>query len=213
MQPHYSHDALFLKDVEITTGLLNNATEIKIHLVTGQLLYHQNEVADFIDLFAADDIVEEINMIVTKYGLDTRPIAGKLRKLEANDLLDYLMFATKANRSLEMFRMKLRGNFTQVHLWTHGFDFSVEWFTNENDEQIGIGISPCDVQYESPYLYVNPFPFKENMLEHPLPMGIWHTAGSWLGIKVEWEALENNSEKEIASKIHDLFVIANHNFR
>jgi len=51
------------------------------------------------------------------------------------------------------------------------------------------------------------------MLEHPLPMGIWHTAGSWLGIKVEWEALENNSEKEVACKIHDLFVIANHNFR
>ena len=39
------------------------------------------------------------------------------------------------------------------------------------------------------------------MLEHSLPMGIWHTADSWLGIKVEWEALENNSEKEIASKI------------
>ena len=93
-------------------------------------MYHQNEVADFIDLFAADDIIEEINMIVTKNGLDTRPIAGKLRKLEANNLLDYLMFATKANRSLKMFRMKLRGNFTQVHLRTHGFDFSVEWFTN-----------------------------------------------------------------------------------
>jgi hypothetical protein len=99
--------------------------------------------------------------------------------------------------------MKLRRNFTQVHLWTHGFDFSVGWFTNENDERIGIGIgiSPGDVQYELPYLYANPFPFKENMLEYPLPMSIWHTADSWLGIKVEWEALENNSEKEIASKI------------
>ena len=77
MQPHTTLTTpFFLKDVEITTGLLNNATGIKIHLVTGQLLYHQNEVADFIDLFAADDIIEEINMIVTKYGLDTRPIAG-----------------------------------------------------------------------------------------------------------------------------------------
>jgi hypothetical protein len=133
VQPHYAHDALFLKDDEITTGLLNNATEIKLHLVTGQLLYHQNEVADFIDLIAADDIFEELNVIVTKYDIDTRPISGKLRKLEANDLLDYLMFATKANRSLEMFRMKLRGNFTQVHLWTHGFDFSLEWFAKKND--------------------------------------------------------------------------------
>jgi len=33
------------------------------------------------------------------------------------------------------------------------------------------------------------------------------------GIRVEWEALENNTEKEIASKIHDLFIIANDNFR
>jgi hypothetical protein len=33
-----------------------------------------------------------------------------------------------------------------------------------------------------------------------------------LGIRVEWEALENNIEKEIASKIYDLFIIANHNF-
>jgi hypothetical protein len=34
-----------------------------------------------------------------------------------------------------------------------------------------------------------------------------------LGIRVEWEALENNTEKEIASKIHDLFIIANDNLR
>ena len=33
--PHYAHDALFLKNDDITTGLLNNTTEIKINLVTG----------------------------------------------------------------------------------------------------------------------------------------------------------------------------------
>jgi hypothetical protein len=32
--PHYGHNALFLKNDEITTGLLNNVTEIKIHLIT-----------------------------------------------------------------------------------------------------------------------------------------------------------------------------------
>ncbi|HEX2305333.1 MAG TPA: hypothetical protein VHH33_03505 [Nitrososphaeraceae archaeon] len=35
--PHYGHNALFLKNDEITTGLLNNMSEIKIHLLTGQL--------------------------------------------------------------------------------------------------------------------------------------------------------------------------------
>ena len=39
-QPHYAHDALFFRSDEITTLLLNNTTEIKIHLVTGQFLYH-----------------------------------------------------------------------------------------------------------------------------------------------------------------------------
>src|SRR3972149_1777761 len=37
--PHYGHDALFFQNDEITTGLLNNKTEVKIHLLTGELLY------------------------------------------------------------------------------------------------------------------------------------------------------------------------------
>jgi hypothetical protein len=32
-----------------------------------------------------------------------------------------------------------------------------------------------------------------------------HTIGG--GIRVEWEALENNTEKEIASKSHDLSLL------
>ena len=66
----------------------------------------------------------------------------RLTNLNPEDLSDYLAFATKANRSLELFRMKLIGHFTQVHLWPDGFDFSVEWFTKKNNEQIGVGISP-----------------------------------------------------------------------
>ncbi len=212
-QPHYSHNALFLKNDDITTGLLNNTTEIKIHLVTGQLLYTQNEQGDFIDLIASENLFENLKEIVTKYGLEMPPIAGKLRNLNDKDLLYYLAFASKVSRSLEIFRMKLRGNFTQVHLWPDGFDFSVEWFTMKNDEQIGIGISPGEGQDELPYLYVNPYPFREDMVEQTLPTGVWQTAGSWSGIKVEWEALENSIEKEIANKIYELFLIAQRNFQ
>ncbi len=37
--PHYGHDALFFQNDEITTWELNNKTEVKIHLITGQFLY------------------------------------------------------------------------------------------------------------------------------------------------------------------------------
>lgn len=42
--PHYGHDALFFHNDEITTGLLNNKTEVKLHLLTGELLYFHNEI-------------------------------------------------------------------------------------------------------------------------------------------------------------------------
>jgi len=48
---------------------------------------------------------------------------------------------------------------TQVQLLPDGFDFSIEWFTDKNEEQIGVGISPGEERYKSPCLYVNPYPF------------------------------------------------------
>jgi len=208
--PHYGHDALFLKNDEITTGLLNNMTEIKIHLVTGQLHYFHNEQGYVVDL-TNDNLLERLEEIVTRYKLNM-PQTTPLTNLHNKDLSYYLAFAKKANTSLELFRMKLRGHFTQVHLWPDGFDFSVEWFTKKNNEQIGVGISPGHDQYKSPYLYVNPYPFNEKMVEHALLIGKWHTSG-WNGIKVEWKDFENKMEQEISAKIYDLYLVAERNFQ
>ena len=208
--PHYGHDALFLKNDEITTGLLNNKTEIKINLVTAELLYFDNEQGYLVEL-TRDEIIERLQDIVTRNGLNI-PRTPSLTNLNTEDLSDYLVFATKANRSLELFRMKLIGHFTQVHLWPDGFDFSIEWFTNKNDEQIGVGISPGDGQYESPYLYVNPYPFNEMMVNESLFTGRWHIVG-WKGIKVEWKDLERKPEHQISGEIYDLFLVAQRNFQ
>ena len=210
--PHYRHDALYLNNDEITTGLLNNKTEIKIHLLTGQLLYFHNEQGYYVDLTHEGDILDKLQYIVTKFGLKLPESATFLTHLNIDDLSYYLEYATKARRCLELFRMKLTGIFTQVHLWPHGFDFSVEWFPKKNGEQIGVGISPGDDQYESPYLYVNPYPFREKMIGNILNIGIWHT-GKWNGIKVEWKDLENKTEQEISMGIYDLFLIAERNFK
>jgi hypothetical protein len=210
--PHYGHDALYLNNDEISTGLLNNKTEIKIHLLTGRLLYFHDEQGYSCDLIHEGDIFNKLQYIVTNFGLKLPESAASLADLNIDDLSYYLEFATKARRCLELFRMKLSGNFTQLHLWPHGFDFSVEWFPKKNEEQIGIGISPGDDQYESPYLYVNPYPFREKMIGQTLSIGVWHT-GKWNGIKVEWNDLENKTEQEISMDIFDLFLIAERNFK
>lgn len=123
---HYGHDALFLKNDDITTGLLNNITEIKIHLLAGHFLYFHNQERRFIDLIN-DDIAKWLESIVTNYEIDI-PQISNMRNLSVGDLSYYRSFVTKTNRSLELFRMKLAGHFTQIHLCQDRFDFSVEWF-------------------------------------------------------------------------------------
>jgi len=205
---HYWHDALFFQNNEITTGLLNNKTEVKLHLLTGELLYFHNEIAHFVDL-TSDGLYEKLELIVTKYGLNM-PKASSL-SLQQEDLFEFIPFARKVNKSLELFRMKLRDHFSQVHLWPDGFDFSIESFIDRSSGQIGVGVSPGDGNYKLPYLYVNPYPFREDIVHQPLPIGKWHTSG-WNGVKVEWNELEAKKEQDIASEIYNLCLVAMRNF-
>jgi hypothetical protein len=221
--PHYGHNALFLQNDEITTGLINNKTEMKIHLLTGQLAYFNNEQGFTTDLKLP--VTPESN--VSLHSILTQFLSrDELKRLELPSVTDlgficseelsaYYAFATKARRCLELFRMKLTGHFTLLHLWPDGFDFSVEWFTTRTpDEQIGVGITPQDKVYTSPYLYVNPYPFNREIVKNPLPFGIWHTSdNTWNGIKVEWSDIAEYSENKIADIIYDLFSTSRENFR
>ena len=207
--PHFGHHGLFFQNDEITTGQLDNKTEIKINLLTGQLLYFYNEKGYFIDL-KNDDILEKLKSIASEHNLTVS--TESLRNVDEKELIGYHDFAVKAKQMLELFRMNLRNNFTLIHLWPHHFDFSLEWFTGNKDEQIGIGISPGDADYSFPYLYMNPWPLNEKIMANSLPIGKWHT-NQWKGIKVEWAELLKYKPKDAAGKIADLFHIAKKNFK
>lgn len=206
--PHYGNQALFFQNDEITTGQLNNKIEIKIHLLTGQLLYFDNEESHFIDL-TQHDISEKLRTIVAIHNLKMPEV--KLEPVTHNQLSKFYDYAIKTKRTIELFRMRLQGNFTLVHLWPHHFDFSVEWFTGQKDEQIGTGISPGDEQYSEPYLYMNPYPFNPKVIENNLPIGTWHTS-TWKGIKVERADLGNYPQHEATDLLYQLFLIAKKNF-
>lgn len=206
--PHLGHLGLFFRDDDITTGLMNDDTEIKIHLLTGKLLYWRNEKTWSVDL-ERDDIFGELKKIAEEQKLKLPEM--KLENLSREELSAFHEFGVKANKSLELFRMGLKGDFTLTHLWPEHFDFSVEWFTGKEDEQIGTGISPGDEKYPEPYLYMNPWPFNKEVTKNELPIGVWHTSG-WNGIKAEWKDFEGMSEEKISETIGSLFETAKKNF-
>lgn len=206
--PHFGHHGLFFQNDEITTGQLNNKTEIKIHMLTGQLIFFHNENGYFIDI-TKDNISEQLTKIISDYDLKMPEIQiGTVSHSELSTFYDY---AIKAKRTIELFRMTLEGKFTLVHLWPDHFDFSVEWFTGKKDEQIGTGISPGDEQYPEPYLYLNPYPFNPKVTQNNLPVGIWHTS-TWNGIKVDRDDLAKYHQNEATDLLHQLFLVAKKNF-
>ena len=206
--PHFGHQALFFQNDEITTGLLNNKTEIKIHLLTGQMQFFDNEYGNTIDI-TKDSFHEEFSKLVSKYNL--KMPQSHMDPVDHGQLSEFYSYAVIAKRTIEHYRMTLEGNFTQVHLWPHHFDFSVEWFSGKKDEQIGTGISPGDEQYSEPYLYMNPYPFNPKVTEYNLPIGRWHTS-SWKGIKVDRNDLGSYPQNEVTDLLHQLFLIAKKNF-
>ena len=87
---------------------MNCITEIKINLVTGDLLYFHDEKG-YIVYLTREDIYDWLKDIGIIYNINI-PQISSLTNLNTTDLEDYLAFATKANRSLELFRMKLIGH-------------------------------------------------------------------------------------------------------
>lgn len=206
--PHYGHQSLFYHNDEITTGLLNNTIEIKIHLATGQLHYYNNEQNQFIDLFT-DDITQSMTEMFAP--LNVHAPSVKLENIDYEKIEHFRAYAIRTKHMLELFRMKLRGNFTLIHLWPHHFDFSVEWFTGTDAQQIGTGVSPGDEANTEPYLYMNPYPFNEAMVEKKLPIGQWHTEG-WQGVKIEFKDLLKYPPPSAASKLYEVFEAVKLNF-
>lgn len=206
--PHFGNQSLYFHNNEITTGLINNKIEIKIHLLTGQLLYFNDERGHYIDLYT-DDIADKLGTFVELYGIKFEET--KLDNLNFENLSSFRDYAIPALQILELFRMTLRDHFTLIHLWPHHFDFSVEWFSGNTDEQIGTGISPGDENNSEPYLYMNPYPFNDKVLEQPLSLGRWNTEG-WQGVKIEWKDLLKYPPQNTSNKLHEVFEIVKTNF-
>jgi hypothetical protein len=90
-----------------------------------------------------------------------------------------------------------------VRCWPHHFDLAVLFeFEFPGDKvpkrTLGIGISPGDSFYETPYYYVTPWPFPLDLTLPPLPSGGKWRLEEWQGAVLTHEALvrfENREEQ------------------
>jgi len=118
-------------------------------------------------------------------------------------------------------RATLNGEVGPVQLWPHGFDLSFEWFGTRQIEaeehgqksnfpsQINLGFSPGEPSHPQPYFYSNPFPFEEEIVNSPLPHGMWFTE-SWKGSVLEYASLvdDPNAAQKVLAYAKAVFEIA-----
>lgn len=68
-----------------------------------------------------------------------------------------------------------------VRLWPHHFDIatliSLDESGGEDARSIGVGLSPGDETYDTPYFYVSPWPYPDKDALPELGAGHWHTEG------------------------------------
>jgi len=148
-------------------------------------------------------------------------VVDELRKFETEDVFDisekdaadFHAQLVNYNSLLRDFHGRLgTGVKTQICMWPHHFDNAFKWFSgkkiDEEDEQMGIGISNGDESYELPYIYMTFWPAlrKTNTLE--IAEGaILHDA-DWTGLILPYEAISEKKSIDAQKKlIEDFFNI------
>jgi hypothetical protein len=130
--------------------------------------------------------------------------------ISEKDAHDFLTQLVNYNELLKSFHKKINiGVKTQICLWPHHFDNSFKWFSgkkiNEEDEQMGIGVSNGDEMYELPYIYMTFYPplRKTNTLE--VPEGAFLHDSDWTGMILPYEAVIEKKTTEAQKSLVDNF--------
>ncbi|MCI0448578.1 MAG: DUF5996 family protein [Chlorobi bacterium] len=102
---------------------------------------------------------------------------------------------------------------TKICLWPHHFDNAFKWFSgrkiDEQDEQMGIGVSNGDETYALPYIYMTLWPEvrKTNTLE-TAEGAILHE-GDWTGFVLPYESIAGQKTiDEQKAMIDDFFGVS-----
>ena len=122
-----------------------------------------------------------------------------------NFLLQFVNYA----KLLSDFHKRIGGVKTQICLWPHSFDNAFKWFSgrkiDEQDEQIGIGVSNGDETYELPYVYMTLSPplRKTNTLQ--IPEGAVFHDYEWAGFVLPYESVTEKKDIDAQKQLINNF--------
>lgn len=98
----------------------------------------------------------------------------------------------------------------KIRCWPHHFDIATLYTidkegNSEDTPSIGIGLSPGDISYQEPYLYVTPSPYPE-INDNTIPelsAGKWHTEG-WVGAVLTADSIysQNDQVQEVINYVN-----------
>jgi len=102
--------------------------------------------------------------------------------------------------------------FMQVRCWPHHFDLAVLFEFKEPGESkpqktLGMGLSPGDSFYETPYYYVTPWPFPMDLTLPPLPSGGKWRLDDWQGAVLTHKALLRFQDRDSQFKALSDFLL------
>lgn len=90
----------------------------------------------------------------------------------------------------------------EITVWPHHFDMSARMILKSTgdyltDTAISVGFSPGDTFYQSPYFFVNSWPFVREEKLRKLSLGNWHSE-DWIGAVLLFDQLNNEADQQNA---------------
>jgi hypothetical protein len=140
--------------------------------------------------------------------------SAKTLEITEKDAGDFLIQLSNFNLLLYDFWDRIEsGVKTKICLWPHHFDNAFKWFSgrkiDEQDEQMGIGVSNGDESYPLPYIYMSLWPEvrKTNTLE--VAEGAILHEGGWTGFVLPYESVSAQKDvDEQKALIDDFFGVS-----
>lgn len=224
VKPIAKNDNLWLTVVPegFCTPPIQEQKELEIGFDIGK---HLLEIADNRGKYASVSVqgmnqrelgAELVSLLNTEFEVNTVVKAdvfehGEAISLNPDEAADFNVQFNNYSKLLRGFWGTLKeGVKTQICLWPHHFDNAFKWFSGrtigDEQEQMGIGVSNGDENYELPYIYMTFWPElrKTNTLD--IPEGAVLHDYQWSGLILPYEAvMEKKNSDEQKELIENFF--------
>ncbi len=224
VKPIAKNDNLWLSIVEsgFCTPPVNEHNELEIgcnpekliiEIVNNKNLYESINIIGKTQSALDDELGNTLN---SKFGVNTAVDSdnfnsSKIIDIPEKDAEDFSAQLINFNELIKAFHKGINvGVKSQICLWPHHFDNAFKWFSgrkiDDEDEQMGIGISNGDDNYELPYIYVSFSPPLRKTNTLLIAEGAVLHDTDWTGLMLPYESVIEKKTIDAQQKlIEDFF--------